>query len=301
MTQQTAESWRDKNIFLIGDAAHCFHPTGGLGMNSGIADAHNLCWKIAESKYLKNSDILLDSYEIERKPVTEKNGKESFENYEKFFEVFEALGLPKNGPEKIAKLKASLVMKIIPKSLRKIIINKLNNFANKKINSSIRNANLKIQQTIKEQIPHFDRIGLDLGYIYDDKAIIKNNLTPKESTVTEYLPSFLPGARFPHMWLNFNQNISSHTLIAYRKWTLICMNENDLNYFNIDLQPECLNMVLLRDLKIDFQYLNEFIRFADMDKLGLILIRPDGHIALRALPNKDNKNILTNYFEEIGF
>ena len=241
------------------------------------------------------------SYEIERKPVTEKNGKESFENYEKFFEVFEALGLPKNGPEKIAKLKASLVMKIIPKSLRKIIINKLNDFANKKINSSIRNANLKIKQTIKEQIPHFDRIGLDLGYIYDDKAIIKNNLTPKESTVTEYLPSFLPGARFPHMWLNFNQNISSHTLIAYRKWTLICMNENDLNYFNIDLQPECLNMVLLRDLKIDFQYLNEFIKFADMDKLGLILIRPDGHIALRALPNKDNKNILTNYFEDIGF
>ena len=173
--------------------------------------------------------------------------------------------------------------------------------ANKKINSSIRNANLKIQQTIKEQIPHFDRIGLDLGYIYDDKAIIKNNLTPKESNVTEYLPSFLPGARFPHMWLNFNQNISSHTLIAYKKWTLIYMNENDLNYFNIDLQPEYLNMVLLRDLKIDFQYLNEFIKFADMDKLGLILIRPDGHIALRALPNKDNKNILTNYFEEIGF
>lgn len=301
MTQQTAESWRDKNIFLIGDAAHCFPPTGGLGMNSGIADAHNLCWKIAESQSLKNSDILLDSYEIERKPVTEKNGKESFENYEKFFEVFEALGLPKNGPEKIAKFKASLVMKIIPKSLRKIIFNKLNDFANKKINSSITNANLKIQQTIKEQIPHFDRIGLDLGYIYDDKATIKNNLTPKESTVTEYLPSFLPGARFPHMWLNFNQTISSHTLITYRKWTLICMNENDLNYFNIDLQPECLNMVLLSDLKIDFQFLNEFIKFADMDKLGLMLIRPDGHIALRALPNKDNKNILTNYFEGIGF
>jgi hypothetical protein len=38
-----------------------------------------------------------------------------------------------------------------------------------------------------------------------------------------------------------------------------------------------------------------------MDKLGLILIRPDGHIALRAVPNKDNKNILTSYFEEIGF
>jgi hypothetical protein len=79
------------------------------------------------------------------------------------------------------------------------------------------------------------------------------------------------------------------------------MNENDLNYFNIDLQPEYLNMVLLSDLKIDFQFLNEFIKFADMDKLGLMLIRPDGHIALRALPNKDNKNILTNYFEGIGF
>ena len=53
---------------------------------------------------------------------------------------------------------------------------------------------------------------------------------------------------------------------------------------------------------MDVPYLHEFPpKFADLDKLGLILIRPDGHIALRALPNKDNKNILTNYFEEIGF
>ena len=69
----------------------------------------------------------------------------------------------------------------------------------------------------------------------------------------------------------------------------------------INLYGALITAYLSFKIFIDFQYLNEFIKFADMDKLGLILIRPDGHIALRALPNKDNKNILTNYFEEIGF
>ena len=47
MTAQVAERYRDGRVFLVGDAAHRFPPTGGLGLNSGVQDVHNLAWKLA--------------------------------------------------------------------------------------------------------------------------------------------------------------------------------------------------------------------------------------------------------------
>eukprot|EP01041_Mallomonas_annulata_P033443 gene33443-56068_t len=46
MTAQVAERMRGGRVFLIGDAAHRFPPTGGMGLNTGVADAHNLIWKL---------------------------------------------------------------------------------------------------------------------------------------------------------------------------------------------------------------------------------------------------------------
>ena len=73
MTAQVAERFRAGRAFLVGDAAHRFPPTGGLGMNSGIGDAHNLAWKLARVLRGQSPDGLLDTYETERRPVVQTN------------------------------------------------------------------------------------------------------------------------------------------------------------------------------------------------------------------------------------
>ncbi|WP_321964824.1 bifunctional 3-(3-hydroxy-phenyl)propionate/3-hydroxycinnamic acid hydroxylase [Paraburkholderia sp. J7] len=63
-----AQRWRCGSVFLLGDAAHLMPPWAGSGMQSGIRDAFNLCWKIREVLGGRLPESILDSYEVERAP-----------------------------------------------------------------------------------------------------------------------------------------------------------------------------------------------------------------------------------------
>ncbi|RDI55745.1 FAD-dependent oxidoreductase [Nocardia mexicana] len=64
-----ARRYRAGRIFFVGDAAHVVPPTGSFGASTGIADAHNLAWKLAAVLDGRAGDPLLDTYEDERRPV----------------------------------------------------------------------------------------------------------------------------------------------------------------------------------------------------------------------------------------
>jgi len=66
---KVAARFRQKTVFLCGDAAHVHSPAGGQGMNTGIQDAANLAWKLALVLRREAPGSLLDSYEHERRPV----------------------------------------------------------------------------------------------------------------------------------------------------------------------------------------------------------------------------------------
>jgi len=68
---KVAERYRAGSIFLAGDAAHVCSPSQGHGMNSGLQDAFNLAWKIALVCQGRATPAILDSYEAERRPVAE--------------------------------------------------------------------------------------------------------------------------------------------------------------------------------------------------------------------------------------
>ena len=70
-----AEHYQSGRVFLAGDAAHLFTPLGGLGMNTGIGDVMNLCWKLAAVHQGWAGPRLIESYEIERRPIGVRNSQ----------------------------------------------------------------------------------------------------------------------------------------------------------------------------------------------------------------------------------
>jgi 2-polyprenyl-6-methoxyphenol hydroxylase-like FAD-dependent oxidoreductase len=68
-TTRQASNYRKGRVLLAGDAAHVHSPVGGQGMNTGVQDAVNLGWKLAQVVKGISSDTLLDTYHDERHPV----------------------------------------------------------------------------------------------------------------------------------------------------------------------------------------------------------------------------------------
>lgn len=67
--RRLASRYRRGRVFLAGDAAHTHSPIGGQGMNTGLADASNLCWKLDRVIRGLADESLLDTYESERRPA----------------------------------------------------------------------------------------------------------------------------------------------------------------------------------------------------------------------------------------
>lgn len=96
-----ADSYRAGRVFLVGDAAHQFLPTGGHGANTGIADAVDLGWKLAARLHGWGGEVLLDSYELERRQVALVK-REMSTNLLEVWQRFRRLIGSKAAPELIA-------------------------------------------------------------------------------------------------------------------------------------------------------------------------------------------------------
>ncbi len=77
----TADSFQRERVFLAGDAAHVMPPTGGFGGNTGVADAHNLAWKLALTTQGTAGTALLDTYEAERRPIGALTVEQAYTRY----------------------------------------------------------------------------------------------------------------------------------------------------------------------------------------------------------------------------
>lgn len=90
MSAQISSSFRKGRVFLTGDAAHRTTPVGGLGLNTGIHSAHNLCWKLASVIKDWCDESLLETYEEERRAIAMANIEMSRGRAGGFFPIIEA-------------------------------------------------------------------------------------------------------------------------------------------------------------------------------------------------------------------
>jgi len=77
----TAECFQSGRVFLAGDSAHVMPPTGGFGGNTGVADAHNLAWKLALTTQGTAGRALLDTYDAERRPIGALTVEQAYTRY----------------------------------------------------------------------------------------------------------------------------------------------------------------------------------------------------------------------------
>lgn len=239
-----ADRFRDRRALICGDASHLWVPMAGYGMNAGIADATNLTWKLAAVLKGWAAPDILDSYEAERQPITEQVSH---------FAMNHAIALGKQRaaiPDDIeaAGPEGDAVRARFGRALYDLNVNQ------------------------------YCCGGLNFGYFYDSSPIIAYDGEPAPAyTLSDFVPSTVPGCRTPHVWLRDGRSLYDAMGQGY---TLLRFDPA------IDVR---LLLAIAAARNVPLAVLDVVSDDEDLRALypqDLVLSRPDQHVAWRgdALP-----------------
>ena len=169
-----ADKFRDRRVFIAGDAAHIWVPYAGYGMNAGIADAMNLSWLLAAHLNGWAPAAILDAHEQERLPITEQVSH---------FVMNHAHAMSKQRRAVPANIEAA-------------------DAAGEAARAALgRSAyELNVQQ--------YCCAGLNFGYYYENSSILAaDDGTPPPYTMSTFTPSTVPGCRTPHFFFDDGRSL----------------------------------------------------------------------------------------------
>jgi 2-polyprenyl-6-methoxyphenol hydroxylase-like FAD-dependent oxidoreductase len=163
-----ADRFRDRRVFLCGDAAHIWVPNAGYGMNAGIADAMNLTWMLAGVMQGWAAPAILDCYEAERMPITDQVSRYAMG-------TSQALAKQRGG---------------IPDNIEDP--GQAGDAARARVGQDAYDIN----------VGQFCCGGLNFGSFYENSPIIAHDSDPAPIySLYDFTPSTVPGCRTPHIWL----------------------------------------------------------------------------------------------------
>lgn len=169
-----ADKFRDRRVFICGDAAHLWVPMAGYGMNAGIADAMNLSWQLAARLNGWGDEGILNAYEAERQPITEQVSR---------FAMNHALALQREREGVPADIEED---------------GAAGEAARKAAGQALYDLNVK----------QYCCAGLNFGYYYDASPLVAYDGESAPSyTMDQFMPSTVPGCRVPHFWLSDGRSL----------------------------------------------------------------------------------------------
>jgi 2-polyprenyl-6-methoxyphenol hydroxylase-like FAD-dependent oxidoreductase len=300
MTAQVATDYRVGRVFLAGDAAHRFPPTGGLGLNTGVADVHNLVWKLAWVIAGRADEALLDSYERERRPVGAAATADSVANFDGMFDVVATLGLPRQAIRMLPRGIAAIPGWVPRRPVRALIrgLTKMGYQPFRLAKSPGRIGQLirrRAAAAIAEQGPHYRSWGRDLGVRYERGAMIGDRLPAPVGDPEFYTPSARAGGRLPHSWLEESDRRKSSLDLVSRDDLTLLVSDQSLTDWSLAAEGLSLSMAQVGDAGHDV--FRTGIAGADPDAL---LVRPDGHIAALLHSDRDGAPALRQALQVVG-
>ena len=283
-----ASAFRVGRVFLVGDAAHRHPPTGGLGLTSAIHDAQNLCWKLAAVLGGYASPALLDTYEVERRPVDQRNCQRSLENAINHFAIGAELGI---SPDKPAEQNMQL--------LRRMWSDRSEDAAHRS----------SVLRAMRAQSMEFNELNVEYGYAYDSAAIVPDGTAAAVPVddIRVYEPTTRPGAPLPHAWIEDEDGnrLAIKDLVRPGRFLLIagedgqawCEAAQEL------AEGEGLPLDAVRIGHLDGDLYDPrcgWLRRRQIAGDGALLVRPDRFVAWRAQAAADDpRNELARAMQQI--
>ncbi|MFF2161953.1 FAD-dependent oxidoreductase [Streptomyces sp. NPDC058175] len=262
-------------VFCAGDAVHRHPPSNGLGSNTSVQDAYNLVWKLAAVLKGQAGPVLLDTYSTERAPVAERIVQRANRSSREFVDIFKALGVLDATTE--AEMTAAI--------------------EERKANTpegAAKRAALVRAMDLKNY--EFNAHGVELGQFYTSSAILSDGGTrpvPPRDPDLYYEMSTVPGSHLPHAWVGDSRNKKAlMDLAPYDRWTLLTgiageAWESVAEKVGQELGVPLATVVIGTGREVTDLYY-DWAKLREVEESGVLLVRPDKHIAWRATALPDD-------------
>ncbi len=292
-----AARYRQGRVFLAGDAAHGFPPTGGLGLNTGVQDVHNLAWKLAAVITGKAGPRLLETYEQERRPVARTNLDHSRRNYDNMGDLLRVVGLDLRHQRHLRAVQNAWLFRSLPAAWQKRAVDGLLRRAERRLailaaeTDRGSRARCAFERRIPGQVRHYRFIGLDLGFTYERGAFIPEPSAKPAvgDPVVDYRPMTWPSARLPHFWVERQgTRLSIHDALSRDGFTLLTHAAGNRAWreavaaavADLSLPLRCLGIGPEEDADL-VDTPGAWTTLSEIEPTGAVLVRPDGHVGWR--------------------